>query len=89
MTSRLDMESASLLLLVTWARKVMTRAKNRAKGVSHESVGVLIGLAHAELDEASQAIAAGEDMETIAAELGDAAAYIGIALWRLYHEVGR
>lgn len=89
MTSRLDMEAAALLLLGTWARRVMVRAKNRAKGVAGESVCVLIGLAHAELDEAAQAIADGEDMETIAAELGDAAAYIGIALWRLYHEVGR
>ena len=77
---RLNCESSSLLLLSTWARKVMMREKNRAKGVPSESVMELIEMAHDELTEALWAIEDGDPTDDILAELGDAAAIIGFAM---------
>lgn len=78
--ARLDCESSSLLLLSTWARRVMMREKNRAKGVPSESVEELIVMAQKELDEARDAIEENAPTDDILAELGDAAAYIAFAM---------
>ena len=78
--ARLDCESSSLLLLSTWARKVMMRPKNRAKGVPSESVEELIVKARKELTEAREAIEEDAHTDDILAELGDAAAYIAFAM---------
>lgn len=78
--ARIDCESSSLLLLSTWARKVMMRPKNRAKGVPSESVWMLLGMAREELFEASDAIYSKAPTDDILAELGDAAADIAFAM---------
>ena len=78
--ARLDCESSSLLLLSTWARRVMMREKNRDKGVPSESVEELIVMARHELSEARWAISGSAPTDDILAELGDAAAIIGFAM---------
>ena len=77
---RLDCESSSLLMLSTWARRVMMREKNRDKGVPSESVEELIVMARHELSEARWAISGSAPTDDILAELGDAAAIIGFAM---------
>ena len=78
--ARLDCESSSLLLLSTWARKVMMRPKNRDKGLPSESVEELIVMARRELTEARDAIEESAPTDDILAELGDAAACIAFAM---------
>lgn len=77
---RLDFESSSLLLLSTWARKVMMRPKNRAKGVPTQSILELLRMAWHELSEARWAITDDAPTDDILAELGDAAAIISFAM---------
>lgn len=77
---RLDCEASSLLLLSTWARRVMMREKNRRKGVPEESVEELLAMARAELSEARCAIEENAPTDDILAELGDAAAIIAFAM---------
>lgn len=77
---RLDYESSSLLLLSTWARKVMMRPKNRAKGLPDESILKLLRMAWHELSEARWAISGSAPIDDILAELGEAAACIAFAM---------
>ena len=61
--------------------RVLSRPKNRAKGSwSHHTQLELIAHARTELDEAEAAIKAGESLERIESELGDAGAFIALAL---------
>lgn len=78
--ARIDCESSSLLLLSTWARKVMMRPKNRAKGVPTQSILELLRMAWHELSEARWAITDDAPTDDILAELGDAAAIISFAM---------
>ena len=78
--ARIDCESSSLLLLSTWARKVMMRPKNRAKGVPTQSILELLRMAWHELSEARWAISDDAPTDDILAELGDAAAIISFAM---------
>jgi len=78
--ARIDCESSSILLLSTWARKVMMRPKNRAKGVPTQSILELLRMAWHELSEARWAITDDAPTDDILAELGEAAACISFAM---------
>lgn len=86
---RLDFESSSLLLLSTWARRVMTRPKNRAKGLPSSDPWDLLGMVYSEFCEAREALHCLDDctapehdamIDEMLSELGDVATCVGFLM---------
>lgn len=79
---RIDVEAAALLLLRVHAKRQLGLPKNRAKGVPTETLGELVNLADGELNEVRVAVRTGQPTHDILSELGDVAAFVGLAMWR-------
>ena len=82
MNERINVESIALVSLGTWARRQLGLPKNRAKLIPEESITQLIRMAQGELDEALHALRSGRGTTAVLEELGDAAAFVGLAMWR-------
>jgi len=82
MITRIEMESSVVLLVGVLTRQRLRVPKNRDKGVPGESVRELLGLAQAEIAEAIEAVECGHGIDAVLAEIGDAAACLGLAAWR-------
>lgn len=82
MTDRIKVERASVELLRDAAERMLSRPKNRAKGIPTETVVQLVRMAQDELDEVLEAVRNERGTDAVRAELGDAAAVVALALWR-------
>ncbi len=83
MTDRLDVEACAVLAVGVLARCRLAQPKNRSKGVPVETVRELVDLARVELDEVVDALDRGAPKLEVLAELGDVAAFVGLAAWRV------
>lgn len=82
MTTRLELEVAATASVAEWTRRQLAQPKNRLKGLPSESVATLIRMAQQELDEALHALRE-RGPDAVLEELGDAAATIGLAMWKV------
>lgn len=80
--NRTDVETAAVLLVGTHAQRQLGLPKNRAKSIPTETTEQLVRMAQEELDEVLHAIRSRRGTDAVLAELGDAAAMIGLAMWR-------
>jgi NTP pyrophosphatase (non-canonical NTP hydrolase) len=77
--NRHDLETAAVLLVGKLAARQLGLPKNRAKGTPTETPAQLVRMAQDELDEVLHALRTGAPIGDVLAELGDAAAFIGLA----------
>lgn len=82
MIDRREVESIAVASLQRWAGRQLALPKNRLKGLPSESVATLIRMAQQELDEALHALRE-RGPDAVLEELGDAAATIGLAMWKV------
>lgn len=79
---RTQVETFAVASLQRWAGRQLALPKNRSKSIPTESVEQLIQMAIEELREALHARRAGLGLTAVLSELGDAAAFVGLAMWR-------
>lgn len=81
--TREDVEAVAVLAVGTLAQKRLAVPKNRDKGVPVENARELLILALVEVSEALDALERGAPVEEVLAEIGDVAAFCGLAAWRV------